>query len=148
MDKNLPNYDPQYYTVQHEFRRAEYVVKAKVLKEIWLGEDGKPKPLQPPFQNGAPRPWGFDPYIGAFYDLQIEKVFKGEPPMRIRLFSENSTARFWLKVGSEQLLFITEDTFEQPVGRQLTMDICGNSEPFSMAQALLRQIRHITQTRR
>lgn len=68
-DKSLPHYDPHYYSVSHEFRRSRWVFKAKVLKETWVDEDGKEKPLQPPFQNGSPRPWGFDPYAGAYYDL-------------------------------------------------------------------------------
>jgi hypothetical protein len=55
-DKSLPSYDPKYYSVSREFRRSKYVVKARVLREIWLGYDGKEKPLQPPFQKGAPRP--------------------------------------------------------------------------------------------
>jgi len=74
-DKTLSNYGPHYYSVAHEYRRAEWVIKAKVLKETWVGEDGKEKSLTPPFQNGSPRPWGFDPYAGAFYDLQVERLF-------------------------------------------------------------------------
>lgn len=46
-DKSFPNYDSAYYSVSHEFRRAKYVVKTKVVGETWVGEDGLPKPLQP-----------------------------------------------------------------------------------------------------
>ena len=116
-DKTFPSYDPQYYSVDHEFRRATYVIKAKVIRETWLGDDGKEKALQPPFQNGGSRPWGFDPYLGAYYDVQVETPFKGKPPLDLRLFSENSTARFWFDVGSEHVLFVTEETFDQPIGR-------------------------------
>ena len=139
-DKTLPNYDAQYYSVSHEFRRAKYVIKAKVIQETWVGEDGKPKSLQPPFQNDGPRPWGFDPYTGAYYRLQVEVAFKGKPPSHLTVFSENSTARFWLDVGSEHVLFVTEETFEDPIGKRLTMDTCGNSKPLPKANTLLRDL--------
>jgi len=132
-DKTLPNYDPRYYSVGHEFRRAEWVIKAKVLKEVWIGDDGKEKPLAPPFQNDAPRPWGFDPYSGAFYDLKIERSFKGHPPSVIRVFSENSTGRFWLHRGEEILAFVFTGAFEAPIGKQLTLDTCGNLESYPKA---------------
>jgi len=105
-DKSMPDYDPEYYSVSHEFKRSQYVVEARVVREIWLGEDGKPKPLKPPFQDGQPRPWGFDPYTGAYYQIEILQAFKGHPPSQLQLFSENTTARFWLDVGQLYVLFI------------------------------------------
>jgi hypothetical protein len=140
-DKTLPNFDARYYSVPHEFGRAKYVIKAKVTQETWVGEDGKPKALQPPFQNGGPRPWGFDPYAGAYYRLQVVTAFKGRPPAYLTIFSENSTARFWLELGSEHVLFLTEETFEDPIGKRLTMDTCGNSKPLPKADTLLRDIK-------
>jgi len=98
-DKSEPDYDPEYYSVSHEFSRSPYVVKARVIRETWLGDDGKPKALHPPFQDGARKPWGFGSYAGAYYDVKVQQVFKGEPKPELRLFSENSTARFWLDVG-------------------------------------------------
>lgn len=136
-DKTLPNYDPHYYSVSHEFRRSKWVVKAKVLKETWIGEDGKEKALQPPFQNGFPRPWGFDPYAGAFYDLQVDRVFKGDPPLIFRVFSENATNRFWLDAGQEILAFVSTEVFEAPIGRQFTLDTCGNFRSFPKANAIM-----------
>jgi hypothetical protein len=142
-DNTLPNYDPHYYSPTHEFRRSKYVIKARVLRETWLGEDGKPKPLRPPFQFGEPRPWGFDPYAGAFYDVRVETAFKGQPRPVLRLFSENSTARFWLKVGSEHVLFVTDEAFDAPIGKSLTVDNCGNSTPVGKAGPLLRTLQRI-----
>jgi len=136
-DKTQPNYDPRYYSVDHELRRSQYVVKAKVLKETWIGEDGKRKPLQPPFQNGGPRPWGFDPYLGAFYELRVETVFKGKPPPTLRVFSENTEARFWLLPGEQILAFVSPGTFDAPVGKQLTLHTCGNFGFFPKAQRLI-----------
>ena len=142
-DKSEPGYDPQYYSVSHEFRRSKYVVEARVVRETWLGEDGKEKPLQPPFQNGSRKPWGFDPYIGAYYDVQVLKSFKGGAPRILRLYSENTTARFWLDVGSRQILFVSEAPFDQPVGHGLTIDTCGKSAALAKASALLRDLRKL-----
>lgn len=135
-DSTLPNFDAQYYSVSHEFARTKFVIRARVIRETWLGEDGRPKPLQPPFQNGNSRPWGFDPYLGAFYDVRVTRTFKGNPLKNIRLFSENSTARFWLNVGSDVFLFVTEETFDSPIGPSLTVDTCGNSATVAKAPDL------------
>jgi hypothetical protein len=140
-DKTLPNYDPQYYSVSHEVRRSEWVVRAKVLKETWVGEDGKDKALQPPFQNSSPLPLGFDPYAGAFYDLQVERTFKGQPPLTFRVFSENATNRFWLNKGREILAFVSTEVFEAPIGKQFTLDTCGNFRPFPQANGIMAAVR-------
>lgn len=145
-DKNLPNYDSRYYSVDHEFRRSQWVVKAKVLKETWIGEDGQENSLQPPFQNGSPRPWGFDPYLGAFYDLRVEQSFKGSPPPIIRVFSENATDRFWLNENQEILAFVSAETFEAPVGKQMTLDTCGNFRPFPKANGIMAAVLNSAKT--
>lgn len=136
-DRTLPNYDPRYYSVAHEFRRSQYVVRAKVIRETWIGEDGKAKALRPPFQNRGPRPWGFDPYVGAFYDLQVKLAYKGKPPAILRVFSENTTARFWLTKGQEVLGFVSPEMFDKPIGKQLTLDTCGNFSVFPKANRIL-----------
>lgn len=147
-DKTLPTYDARYYSVPHEFRRAKYIIKAKVVRETWVGEDGQPKSLQPPFQNDRPKPWGFDPYAGAYYRLRVEAAYKGQPPAYLTIFSENSTARFWLDVGSEHVLFVTEEPFEDPIGKRLTMDTCGNSKPLPKANRLLRELGRLARLQR
>ena len=129
-DRSGPNYDPRYYSVGHELQRSRFVVRAKVTSETWIGEDGKEKALEPPFQMGASRPWGFDPYMGAFYTLRIESMFKGKPPRQLRVFSENSTARFTLGKGQEILAFVSVEVFDKPIGEQFTLDTCGNSRSF------------------
>lgn len=147
-DQTLPKYDPLYYSVEHEFGRSQYVVKAKVLRETWIGENGKVKPLQPPFQNGASRPWGFDSYAGAFYDLQVETVFKGRPPLKLRVFSENSTARFWLDKGREILAFVSSEMFDKPIGKQFTLDTCGNVSLFPKAKGIMPAVLKAARQRR
>lgn len=147
-DQSLPNRDTKYYSVVREFSRSQYVVRAKVIRETWIGEDGNVKSLQPPFQNGAARPWGFDPYLGAFYDLQIETTYKGKPPAILRVFSENSTARFWLKNGQEILAFASSEMFDKPIGKQSTLDTCGNSSLFPKAYRTLSAVFAAARTRR
>jgi hypothetical protein len=78
LDPFMPQYDPDYYSVSKELARSQYVIVGRVIAETWLSEDGKPKALQPPFQDGRPRPWGFDPYMGAVYDVKVLRVIKGE----------------------------------------------------------------------
>ncbi len=140
LDPFLPGYDPDYYSVSKELARSRCVVVGRVVSETWLGEGGKPKTLHPPFQGGRPRPWGFDPYIGAVYDVKVLRVIKGKPGPQLSLFSENSTARFWLTVGNEYLFFVSEETFDEPVGRRLTIDPCGNSTCAGKATEVLKQI--------
>jgi hypothetical protein len=119
---------PYYYSVPKEFGRARFVIEGVVTNEVWIGYDGKLKRLSPPFNSRENRPRGLAaPYMGAWYDIQVTKTFKGKPRPRLRLFSENSTARFWLNKGERYLLFVTEEAFDAPVGRALTADACGNS---------------------
>ena len=140
-DKSAPNYDPRYYSVGHERKRSRYVVRAKVMSETWIGEDGKEKALDPPFQKGANRPWGFDPCMGVFYTLRIVSTFKGKPPLQLRVFSENSTARFTLGRGQEILAFVSTGAFDKPIGEQFTLDTCGNSRAFSKARTMMPALR-------
>jgi hypothetical protein len=78
--------------------------------------------------------------MGAVYDVKVLRVIKGKPGPQLSLFSENSTARFWLQVGGEYLLFIVEDTFDEPVGRRLTIDTCGNSASAAKAKGVLKRL--------
>jgi hypothetical protein len=130
---------PYYYSVPKEFGRANFVIEGVVTNEEWIGDNGKPRRLSPPF-NFHNRPSGIAaPYIGAWYDVQVTRTFKGRPPLRLRLFSENSTARFWLNKGERYLLFVTEEVFDPPVRHALTVDTCGNSAKTN--HTLLRKIR-------
>src|SRR5438309_1413652 len=79
-DKTFPGYDPHYYSLAKEFGRSKYVIVGSMARETWLGEDGRPKRLKGPFQSGAKRPWGFDPYAGVYYDVRVQRSFKGAAP--------------------------------------------------------------------
>ena len=141
-DKSLPDHDPRYYSVAHEFGRSTFVVEVRSLSETWLGGNGKPKALEPPFQDGALRPWGFDPYAGALYEAEVLRIYKGKPPRRLTLFSENSTARFHLAVGQKYLLFVFPVETEHN-GRQLTVDTCGNSGDLDRSRKALAEVRKL-----
>ena len=143
----MPMYDSHYYSISKEYHRAKYVVRAQVIRETWLGEDGQEKALEPPFQNGATRPWGFDPYVGAYYFVKVLQTYKGHPGAELQLFSENSTARFWLDVGSEYILFVTEASFEPPIAMKLTTDNCGNSTSMKEGLSALRQVEGLSRRR-
>ncbi len=75
------------------------------------------------------------------------RSFRGKAPASLRLFSENTTARFWLDVGSKQVLFVSEETFDPPVGGHLTIDTCGNSRPLSKAAGILNKLRQLASAR-
>ena len=142
-DEHSPRYDPHYYSVANEFARSKYVVVGSMYRETWLGEDGKPKRLKGPFQSGAKRPWGFDPYAGVYYEVRVQRSLKGAAPRHLRLFSENSTARFWLRRGVGDLLFITFSRFDPPMQDQLTIDNCGNSAEVAGHRSLLQRARRL-----
>ena len=74
---------------------------------------------------------------------KITRSFKGAAPSELRLFSENSTARFWLDVGSDVVLFITEERFEEPIGTHLTVDTCGNSALSDKSEPMLSKLAHL-----
>jgi hypothetical protein len=148
-DKSLRTYHPDYYSVAREFHRAKYIVEGRVVREIWLGDDGKQKPLKPPFQFGASRPTGFAPYMGAYYTVEIVGAFKGNPPDRVRVFSENTTARFLLNIGANYILIITEEMFSDAdtnisIGVQMTVDNCGNSASLRQAGILLQALEQLS----
>ena len=116
-----------YYSVGNEYKRALFVATVRVERETWLGLDGQPKLLKGPFQHGASRPWGFDDYMGAYYDIVTVERYKGRPPQKFRLFSENSTARFWLIPGKQFVVFVSRGRFEKPINAALTVDNCGHT---------------------
>jgi hypothetical protein len=139
---SLPEIPRDYYSVAKEFGRSAYVATVRVTKEVWIGEDGKPTALHPPFLNRGPQPLGFDPYKGAFYDVDLLKAYKGSPNARLSLFSDNSTARFPMKVGSDYLVFMSLEQTDG-LGPQLGLDNCGNSAPLVYSAKALRSVKRL-----
>jgi hypothetical protein len=85
--------------------------------------------------------------MGVYYDLRVLHIFKGSPKTTLRLFSENSTGRFWLQDGSDYVLFVYEETFDPPIGVKLSADNCGNSADISHAQATIHALQTLSSGR-
>jgi hypothetical protein len=60
-------------------------------------------------------------FDGTIYRIKIERAFQGNIGADAELFSENSSGRFPMAVGSKYLLFINERH------DRLLVDYCGNS---------------------
>ena len=88
-------------TVRDEYRGSDVVVIATVVRAT-------PVPLSRDFQEGTA------------FTVRVNETLKGKAPAQLRLFSENSGARFPMHVGAKYLLFI--DHLERSV-----IDNCGNS---------------------
>jgi len=95
-------------SVRAEFTNSAVVILGKVIS----ARDG-------------PEAGGF--IKGTFYSIQVAKVFKGSPPKKVELYSENSSGRFPMKVGSSYLILAYEGVFEGIEGRRLALDNRGNS---------------------
>lgn len=67
----------------------------------------------------------------------MERVFKGTPISTLRIFSENAEDRFWLNRGEEILAFVSSEQFEAPIGKQFTLDVCGNFGAFPKANSVM-----------
>ena len=116
------------YSVSGEFRRADIVAVVRAESVTWLDENRKPTKLKGPLTLGD-IPGGLDPYIGAYYSVRLERAYKGNPPPRFLIFSENTTARTPLVMGKPLLLFLTRAKAGDEYVRvgDLTVDSCGNS---------------------
>jgi hypothetical protein len=128
-DTTSPIYAPDYYSVEKEFARSKLVVEAVLERETWLGPHAKPAPLTP---SGE--------YIGTWYDMRVIRSFKGRHSARLRLFSENSTARFEFEKGKPYILFVDRWTFDPPIMSALTIDTCGNSARANPDPHLLQRV--------
>lgn len=76
---------------------------------------------------------------GTTYPVQVEEVLHGSHAKTVKLFSENSSGRFPMRVGATYLVFAYEE-----LGR-LQVDNCGNSGELSEKTetlAALRRMKH------
>lgn len=76
-----------------------------------------------------------DYYEGDEYTVQAQEIFKGVPPNPLLIFSENSSGRFPMEVGSTYLLFIHEEMNRYQVSN------CGNSGLLSKEKDTLNEIK-------
>jgi len=107
-------------TVRDEYRGSDVVVVGTVVRAT-------PVPLSRDFQEGTA------------YLVRVNETLKGKAPAQLRLFSENSGARFPMRVGTKYLLFI--DHLERSV-----IDNCGNSGTVAARRKALASVRRLRQS--
>ncbi len=74
---------------------------------------------------------------GTAYSVSVDEVLHGHLPATIELFSENSSGRFPMDVGSRYLLFVY-----RALGRTM-VDNCGNSGLLAETTTVLKTIRRL-----
>jgi hypothetical protein len=74
---------------------------------------------------------------GVMYMVRVDEVLRGRLAKRVRLFSENSSGRFPMRVRIKYLLFVYRDH-----GRTI-VDNCGNSEIYSKTSPVLLAVRKL-----
>lgn len=77
-------------------------------------------------------------YDGITYTLRVDESFKGSGRNSTELFSENSTARYPLKIGGRYLIFAYAEG-----GRRNAVYTCGNTEPFVSKSSRLAAVRRL-----
>jgi hypothetical protein len=120
-------------SVAMEFRSAPWVVVGRAIASRNVASPDDP---------------GF--YDWTVYDVEVTKVFKGTPPRRIKLRSENSSGRFPLDVGASYLLFVSHAPFTVMAGREKLprdyVDNCGNSGAADEVPVTLKEVRALSGT--
>jgi hypothetical protein len=104
-------------TPRDEYRGSDVVVVGTVVRATAV-------PLSRDFQEGTA------------YTVRVNETLKGKAPAQLRLFSENSGARFPMRVGTKYLLFI--DHLERSV-----IDNCGNSGAVASRRQALAAVRRL-----
>lgn len=136
------------YSLRGEFRRAGIVATVVVTEEVWLDANRRPAALKPPLRPGD-QPRGLDPYAGAYYTANLRRAYKGDPPRRFRIFSENTSGRTPLRLRTPLLLFITRSPSGDDYVRagDLVVDSCGNSAVAATVPERLRRLERLARRR-
>ena len=74
---------------------------------------------------------------GTVYSVRVEESLHGELPDTVEVFSENTSGRFPLDLGTRYLLFVYTN-----LGRTM-IDNCGNSGPVSSTTEGLKRVRRL-----
>lgn len=101
-----------------ELRNSEFVFVGEVISETFT-----------PANNQY--------FEGKTYAVRVIEVLRGKPKKVFRLFSENSSGRFPMQVGSKYLIFAHDE-----LGR-LQVDNCGNSGALTEQAELLKTLRKV-----
>lgn len=111
-------------SVADEIKKSDLIVTARVIgsRDIVARDD----------------PGGIDATI---YTVRTRRSFKGRPSRILKIYSENTSARFPLDRDKDYLLFISR----APEG--LVVDACGNSDELKRRLPLVRALHHGTAQR-
>lgn len=120
-------------SVDDEFRSSALVVVGEVIR---TKEVPDPSPVPEPGYN-----------IGTYYTIRITEVLKGNPQKLIRLYSENSSGRFPMKVGVPYLLFAHKEVFEGITGERFAINSSGNSGTVKESAKALVRVRELKETK-
>jgi hypothetical protein len=108
------------YSTRAEFVRSEAVLVGSILSERNLpGSDETDTPG------------------GTFYLVKVLETLRGTPGSAVEIFSENSSGRFPMHIGTSYLLFLYK---QQGL---LSADYCGNSGPVADKADVLREARQL-----
>jgi hypothetical protein len=111
-------------SVAKEYKDSTAVVLATVLTER----------LVPSSDN--------DFYYGTIYQIRVDRRFRGALGEKAEIFSENSSGRFPMKVGSRYLLFI------YTANSRMQVDYCGNSGLLVNRTKELRELERLANAKR
>jgi len=78
---------------------------------------------------------------GTTYRVRVDRTFRGELPVTVNIFSENTSGRFPMDVGSKYLMFV------YAAHGRLLIDYCGNSGLLSKSSQVLQQVEKLAQKR-
>jgi hypothetical protein len=109
-----------YPTPEEEFGRSVYVFSGRVTSHR---------------DNWHP-PKGFDP--GMEYVVAVKEIFRGDPPKRIKLFTERNSGQFPMEVGASYLLYVRE------YGGLYSVYNCGHSGKLTDRASLVQSLRQST----
>jgi hypothetical protein len=75
---------------------------------------------------------------GTFYWVRVDKYIRGKGPTVVRVYSENTTARFPMDMSQHYVLFLTKDTENHWI-----VNNCGNSAGLSRDAPTMKSLQHL-----
>ncbi|WP_267226849.1 hypothetical protein [Dyella silvae] len=122
---------PRHPSVPEEYASAQWVVIGRVAASRDVASQDDP---------------GF--YDWTVYDVEVVESLKGKPPHRIKLESENTSARFPMDNGRQYLLFVSHSNTAEMAGSeklpQNYIDNCGNSGAVDEVEATVKKVRGLS----
>jgi hypothetical protein len=110
-------------SVTREFDNSALVFTGRVVREQLVPDSGQ---------------W----LDGTTYTVQVAAVYRGQPGTELELFSENSSGRFPMAIGTTYLIFVS-----YRFGRY-AIDYCGNSAALAQARQALKSVSSLTEIQR